>query len=344
MRRIVTISFTPLDASGGVPRWNRDFKSGFPEGAVTHYSWWDALPAVGGKDDHNVPEWDKARVLNQYLIWSKKISKDDIIIVDGFWGLGLEEFPNVISVAHGIWSHQTLEDVEQGKLPDFPLHHSVQVDYRKKHVARGGKIVSVSDFIATEIRKQWSLPSFVINNAIDLSVFSSDLRLQNWCDEKLVIHGVNDPGNENKGWKHVKHLIDSPFDFPADILSLDEAHKKYKFKSKPEALANADLVVIPSAYEGNSYFCLEALASNVPVIAYNVGLMYKAWGSRDCLDVGTILDRSLRSPEVTRNAVSSFLKEPHEVNPRRWVSQFSVDNFHEEWRQYLAREFGWVAS
>lgn len=332
MKRIVIITFTPKDWSGGVNRWVCDFMSGMHN--AVHFSA-NYIPEWKYGLCH---EWDAAKTLNAYLRQSKKISKDDIIIVDGFWGLGLEDFPNVISVSHGIWSHQTKEDVEIGKLPDFPIHHAIQLDYRKKHIASGGKIVAVSDFIATELRRQWGLPSHVINNAVDLDVFKPFNNLHIKKHNKLIIHGINDSGNENKGWKHIEYLK-KHLNEDIDIMSLDEAHNIMKMSSKAETLACADLVIIPSAYEGNSYFCLEALACNVPIVAYNVGLMYKAWGDKNCLDVGILLDRQKRCEEYTYFNVVKFLREPHDVAPRRWVSQYSLQNFHKEWNDYLRINF-----
>lgn len=327
MRRVVLITFTPKDWSGGVNRWVRDFMGGY-ENSV-HFSAAD----IPGWRPGMCHEWDAAKALNTYLRVSKKISKEDVIIVDGFWGLGLEDFPRVVSVAHGIWSHLTLEDVEQGKPLDNPVHHAIQVEYRKKHLERGGKIVAVSDFISTEMRRQWGFTSKVINNAIDLEAFKP---VQKNHQGKLVIHGVNDPGNENKGWKHIKHLKEN---LDCSILSLDEAHAQLGRATKAETLAEADLVVIPSAYEGNSYFCLETLACDVPVVAYNVGLMYRAWGDKAIMDLGVILDRQQRSPEYTCKAVKEFLDNPHSVAPRKWVSKYSVQNFQTEWREYVGREF-----
>jgi glycosyltransferase involved in cell wall biosynthesis len=335
VRNIVLISYTPLDASGGVPRWNRDFVAGFP--GTKHYSWWDVLPSVGGKDA-NIPEWDKARILNQWLIWSKRVTKDDVIIVDGFWGLGLEEY-DVISVAHGIWSHLTQKDVEAGKQPEFPVHNKVQSEYRKKHLERGGKIVAVSDFIANQMKLQWGFESEVINNAIDLEKFRPVQKMSNWTDSRLVIHGVT---THNKGFDHIEAVKNAlPND---DVMLLDEAAAFLELP-KYEALANADLVVQPSAYEGNSYFVLETLACDVPIVAYDVGLLYsistiaKNNGIIPC--IGSIINRDFRSPEETAKVAKFILdsvsRERSLYNPRKVAELFSIQNFHEQWKGYLTR-------
>ena len=163
---IILISFTPLDASGGVPRFNRDFIAGFPE--AKHYSWWDVINKYG---DSNLPEWEKAKVLNRMLLQEKKILPNDIVIVDSFWGLGLEQHKNVVSIQHGNWSHTTFDDVKAGILPEFPYHHAVQLKYRKEHIKRNGRLVAVSEFISDQCKLQWNMDISVINNAIDVNKF-----------------------------------------------------------------------------------------------------------------------------------------------------------------------------
>lgn len=337
MRNIVLLSFTPLDAGGGVPRWNRDFIAGFP--GTKHYSYSDVPGApLGGYS-----EWDAAYWLNRWLHTTRKISKDDIIISDGFWGEHLSELGyNVISVAHGIWSHLTKDDVVAGMQPDFPMHHAVQVKHRRDHLARGGRIVAVSDFISEQMRLQWGFESHVINNAIDLKRFRpKDFHVfQNPIPPALIIHGVT---TANKGFDHIEAVKKA---IPgAKTMLLDDAANELLIPGadKYEILREADLVVQPSAYEGNSYFVLETLACNVPIVAYRVGLLYsiseiaKRNGIEAC--IGGLIDRKYRSPQetakVTRFILDSVMRDRSVYNPREVAKLFSIQRFHDEWRTYL---------
>jgi glycosyltransferase involved in cell wall biosynthesis len=334
MRRIVLISYTPKDAGGGVPRWNRDFIRGFP--GTVHYSWTDFLKDQAPITPPDMPEWDKAKILNAWLKWAKLVTKDDIIIADGFWGTNLDGF-NVISVAHGIWSHLTKEDVDAGKTPEFPAHHAVQVEYRRRHLALGGKIVAVSDFISRQMKLQWNYDSEVINNAIDLEKF---VPAKERVPRKgpLIIHGVT---TGNKGFDHIETIGRMA---TCDVMVLDDAQRALGL-AKYESLSQADLVVQPSAYEGNSYFVLETLACGVPIVAYNVGLLNSI--SEIChkkgLDckIGCVIDRKYRSPQetlkVTKFILESVLRDRSQYNPREVAQLFSLQRFHEEWRDYLER-------
>lgn len=341
---IKLITFTGEHASGGVPRWVRDFKSGIE---AESFCWADVAGVVG---DGPIPEWERAKILNQWLRITRRVTEDDIIIVDGFWGIGLEELPNVVSCCHGIWSHLIKEEADASKAPDFPIHHAQQVEYRRKHLERGGRLVAVSQFIQHQMEIQWGFASHVINNAIDLEKFKP-MRADHGYKRPLIIHGVNDRNNLVKGWPHIHNLIGK---VDAEIWSLDEAHKRMwiepeKYDKYNDTLAAADYALIPSAYEGNSYFALECLACDVPVIAYDVGLFYEIAKRPEGLmsNAGCLLSRKLRSKEETLAGVKLALRKSllndttywEHVSPRGVAKDYSLQNFHQQWRDYLKREF-----
>jgi glycosyltransferase involved in cell wall biosynthesis len=331
MNRIILTSFTSIDSPGGVPRWNRDFVKHFPK--ALHYSWSDLVNDTGG--DIYIEEWSKAKILNQWLLHNKLVDHDDIVITDGFWGDGL--FPDkTVSVAHGIWSHLTKDDVDSGKSPEFPVNNIMQVNYRRRHLAAGGRIVAVSDFIAEQLELQWGWKVEVINNAIDVDKFKPLSKRKDRV-RPIIIHGVT---TTNKGFDH----IDAIKSLDADVWLLDEASERLSVP-KYDALKEADVVVQPSAYEGNSYFVLETLASGVPIVVYNVGLMHEAlkkgWNGM----FGTILDRKLRSPQTTLKATESILKTIDGPNLMRqgariFAEDYSIEKFGRQWEEFLVKEFG----
>jgi glycosyltransferase involved in cell wall biosynthesis len=340
MPRVVLVSFTPLNAPGGVPRFNRDLKAGLEAVGIecVHYSWSDVEPNMLGSSA-NATEWDKARVLAAWLKWTKKVTYDDVVIGDGFWADGY--WPErTCSHSHGIWSHLLPEEAKAGKPPEFPHHHKAQVNFRKQHLARGGKLTACSDFIAWSMREQWGFESTVINNGIDLEKYQP-LPPEDWFARinPIIIHGVNS-ADPNKGGDHIAYLKEK-LDGQANVWLLDEFIKTSGL-SKELALANADLLVHPSGHEANSYLVLEALACDVPVVAYDVGLMWRA--RKESAHIGWVLDRQYRSPEDTLDAVQTVLKiqseRPRPYCSRAWVSQFSLQNFAAQWVNYLKREFG----
>lgn len=351
--RIITISYTELNAGGGVPKFNRDLHAAFYDRECIHFSWWDhpfhpELDAQG-----TLPEWYKARELNQYLTSRGLLRKDDVIVCDGFWADGLESFPFVISHCHGIWSHLTADDVKLGKQPDMPLHHAAQVAFRRRWVEDLKKpLTAVSDFIADQLKLQWGWSAHVINNGVDTDTFKPMKKLiepfAQHPSHPLVIHGVNDRSNINKGWDHIEALkVRCENQSPKwTILSLDEAYDIFKVRSdypwdKPSVLAQADLVVHPSGYEGNSMFVAEALACDVPVVGYNVGYLYSVDKRHQDGFIGAILDRNSRDPKQFSFACLSVLDRvqnnpDHGFRPRRFaLEDLGISRFRLEWREYV---------
>lgn len=338
-RRVVTISFTELNAPGGVPRWNRDLHNVLRGNyELQHFCWKDFVTMKMVNPEMAVPEWEKARLLNKLLIWEGIVKEEDIIIADGFWLQGFEHFPRTVSVAHGIWSHLTKEEADAGKQPDMIFHHENQVRFRKRYLESGGKIVAVSDFIADQMKLQWGFDSIVINNAVDHSVWKVP-PFKTKRDRPIIIHGVNDPSNSNKGYDHIQALKDA--DLGADILSLDEASSRLGLPNQ-KVLGQADLVVIPSGYEGNSYFCMESLACGVPIVAYSVGYPYRFWknsakGGTFMGDIGIVLDRNRRDPVLTLGGVELALNSELMGDPRK--CSVPMDTFSFMWNDYLDGRF-----
>lgn len=339
-KNLITISFTPIDSLGGVPRWNRDFKKCFPE--TIHYSWWDFLKNQN-KNDVNIPEWEKARILNNWLVFSGKRKKEDVVVGDGWWA-GDFFHKNTISVSHGIWGHVTKKDIDNGVEPDFPFHHKNQIFYRKKFISKGGKLISVSKFISDQMKIQWKYDSEIINNSIDLTEFKfSDNFVPLNSDKKTIIHGVNDRNNPVKGIEFIDYCANKFKNENVEILSLDEAHKKYGGNKYNNVLLRAHLVILPSSFEGLSMFSLECLALGVPIVCYNVGAF---WELREIGEYDVkkwILDRNLRNKVVFFNAAFNMLKISEKKDLRKYFRDlaclFSMDVFKEKWKNLLEKEY-----
>jgi glycosyltransferase involved in cell wall biosynthesis len=340
MNRIVTISFTQLDAPGGVPKFNRDLHAAFQDRDCIHFCWFDFPWYI---EMEHLPEWEKARTLNHYLLSSGKLKMTDVVVADGFWADGLQAIPLAISHSHGIWSHLTKDDVDAGKQPENPWHHAAQVTFRERWIELQKKITTVSEFIAEQMRLQWGFKvDRVINNGVDTKLFTPAELFPR--DKLMIIHGINDPGNMNKGWDHIAELqlrSETDPELRCDLLSLDQAAVKFGL-SKPQALAQADLVVHPSGYEGNSMFVAEALACGVPVVGYDVGFL--GWHlMKNTQFPGVVMDRKFRSPAYTVQSVKGILAEYANgyketlSNTARCaaLNWLSAEKFAEGWRSFV---------
>ncbi len=343
MRRIVTISYTGLDAGGGVPAFNRALHSAFPDRSCDHFCWTDVPDGPSF-----LPEWEKALVLNRYLVGSKQITRDDVVVADGFWANGLERFPFAISHSHGIWGHVTAEDVASGKQPENLTLHNQQIAFRRRWREMNKSIAAVSDFIASEMQIQWG---FVVDRVIDNGVDGSVWRpLPSWGgprERPIIVHGINDRGNVNKGWDHIGLL---ERELNADVCSLDELSARLG-DDKPTSLATADLFVHPSGFEGNSMMVAEALSCGLPIVGYNVGYLWKLWrdAGEALAPVGEILNRNDRSPQTTLDACRRVLGRlerettydhsglHHMGTCSRMIADryLSIEKFRSSWRDYV---------
>ncbi len=338
MNRIVTISFTPLDAPGGVPKFNRDLHAAFPDRERVHYSWWD-FPWHMEIDDNGMPEWEKARTLNHYLVASRKITPTDVVIADGFWADGLDHHKLAISHSHGIWSHLTKADVDAGKKPDNPLHHAAQVNFRRRWTSLEKYLTAVSDFIAAEMELQWGFQiDRIIDNGVDTNVYVPTTK-RFPRNKKIIVHGVNDRGNINKGWDHIDALIlrsQTDANFNVEVLSLDEMAERYGGPNE-WALSQADMFVHPSGFEGNSMMVAEALACDLPFVGYNVGFAYEM--DKRGLEPGRIMDRNMRHPQATVIACVDMMERLRAGKTFRGrdiaLGSLAINVFQDGWRQFV---------
>lgn len=346
-RRIVTISFTELNAGGGVPAFNRALRAAFPDRVVRHYCAADfPTPSAFGF----LPEWEQAKSLNRYLIQTRQVTHDDIIIADGFWAAGLESFPFAVSVAHGIWSHLTREDVDAGKQPDMPLHHAAQVAFRGRWSSLKKSHVAVSEFIRNQMWLQWGFESHVINNGHPSQKILSDERRKSLRElielpvesTWLWGHGVNDSTNLNKGMDHIEAvyaMMDSIG--KSQNFSLDQLRKIKKLEKELEPgqfLQLCDFAVVPSGYEGNSYFTGELLSSGVPIVAYDVGLLYQARKEGWSTKLGELIDRRERDTSRTAAGARDLcqrLDKGELLDTREFIRNFSPERFEREWQCYI---------
>lgn len=380
--KIHLISYTPLDAPGGVPRFNRLLKQALEETGweVFHWSWWDAPADCAVIADRYWSEDKKAQALSRHLHVTGKVHRDDVIIGDGFWcgDFALMGYRRVVSVAHGIWGHVTYDDVLAGIQPENHDLHIAQITHRRDHQRRGLPIVAVSRFIQKQMDLQWGFESKVINNAIDPdSLGMTDEDDDDWWQQfedhpintpVVIVHGVNDRSNGNKGWSHieaVQRMLDNPMagghhhggmgPWPMKMMfgSLDELQVQMGMKNKMNVMRHASLAVIPSGYEGNSYFALELLNAGVPIVAYDVGLFYQMsrtleselvgpfWSEDNWMykDLGIVVPRKLRSPEMTANMTDRMLCTGRMFLPQnvqKTVQEFaSLDRFQMQWVEVI---------
>ena len=120
---------------GGVPLFGEYLRRRF---GATLWSWADY--PHGGR----CSQQDAAEALGRWLVETGALAGTDVVVVDGFWGRGLHDYPGlVVTVAHGTWRGiaQACGGGQAAVLGDAQA-----VEYQRLPV------VAVSEYVARELR------------------------------------------------------------------------------------------------------------------------------------------------------------------------------------------------
>ncbi|WP_127714272.1 glycosyltransferase family 4 protein [Halobacteriovorax sp. HLS] len=195
----------------------------------------------------------------------------DLIICNGEFNLGIEH-PNVINIFHG--SYIGLRDFTKSQISlKYYLSLTWQGALQVKDCANK-KIVTVSQFNASQLRKQNIIVSSILLNPVDTSKFKPVDHI-----DRSGILNVGTFKEWVKGFDLLKKLsfirddltcvtdirpdfncrwIESTPDL--DIVNIYQSHK---------------IVVIPSRFESASLVALEAMACGVPIVMNRVGYAFE---------------------------------------------------------------------
>jgi len=293
--KIITYKTYP-DHKGGASLYAWYLQRCFPGSAM--YGW------DGSVSKNDVPEQEKAKILNKSLLEKGLIKKGDIVIGDGVWGnIGLpsNDF-KLISVCHGPWA-RTID------------HKSPLALAQKKGFSRS-KVVSVSPSVKEQCKVDYGIDSYVIWTGLD-TIF--------WDSEKTVkkdILWLSSKWNELRDFKRIVKRILSNYNH-IEISSYDDRVNK-------ELYNKAKVFVHVTSYEGNSFAILKSLACNTPVVSNAMGLFQSA----DFVEKNQLGRVCRRDPyEASETIRACYHKTLH---PRRWiVENCTLDMFSKKWRSFV---------
>lgn len=201
---------------------------------------------------------DKALILGRWLDGPTFGMAYDVAVSDGYWGLGITSHP-VVPVVHGTWAefHErmglrpTLEVQRQGEAFNAPNSFPV----------------ACSAAAAREVRRHHGRNvTATILHGIDLAAYHP---LSFFDDQRpapppwIVLHAAT---NEKKGSRlipQIAALLGPDYDLQFLNAGLGQ---------EPAAFRRGHMFLHPTRHEGNAYACLEALATNLPVVTTRSGV------------------------------------------------------------------------
>jgi glycosyltransferase involved in cell wall biosynthesis len=298
---------------GGVEQFGMYLKRAIPE--MSLFSWPD-YPEFG--ENGHLQDYEKAEMLNTWLLKSGLVDENTIVITDGYWANGLQgKVARLISVVHGsYWGRYMIHQVFKWGDEVIGMNHvNAQFDIWEDDRV---EVVCVSQASADELGEFGAgceCEVTVIEHGIDLERF----RPLPDASHGLWMHGAT---SGRKGYDVIvrlaamgKHYIE-PMNERSGVP-----------ENKVARLNEAKCLLAPTRHEGNSYLLLEALACGVPLITYYTGLA-ESMDER----VGIVTDNL--DPYNFARLMDSF--DPSLYDPRGWAEEFaSFDRFAIPWRVYL---------
>lgn len=308
-------------------------KSGLRKGGVERFatyldravgggvSMWEFFDLPNWADWQSEHDFEKAKALSHWLWESGAVKENDVVVFDGYWGIGLVDKPvRAISVCHGSYIGTMIQMDKypwQGE-PYLPFHAQYQEATWKDPNC---EVVAVSPRAAQELHDLYGVESTVILNGVDLEVYKP---MPERHQDGLVLHAATGP---RKGIDIMGEIAG----FLKEGLRLEflQANEP-SFESEARRWSEGSLAVFPTRYEGCAYAGIECAACGVPQVHYATGQAC-SYDNR----VGLVVD-DLNSLPIAHhlNEMSDHLDD---YNPHEWAREFAdYERFAREWRNYLS--------
>lgn len=222
------------------------------------------------------------RKAQQLCRWFSEQGYDpDLIVTNGMDGWGLKTTVPVINIQHGTYAAFANAALHKASLEYWRTRY-IYSRYEKRGAQRATRVVATSPFTQQHVSHYYAVPSTIIPNAIDATLF----RPRKHTHHKLGLPDgplglfVGRP-DRTKGFDivlslaqqtpHINWVCIFPFPFTSPqknitILSGIPHHRL------PWYYSAADVCIHPSRFEGFGYAPLEALACNTPVIGTMTGI------------------------------------------------------------------------
>ena len=299
-------------ALGGVQVFQEHLQRAIPD--LTLISWSDYS---GHLDCKELKDFDKAAVLNEWLLGQKIIDEETVVICDGYWSLGLSgKVARLISVVHGSYFGRFLN------AQTHPWGEFVGIDHIEAQFETWKDPNVETVCVSEESMRELVIAGIdtsratVIHNGVDLDVYLPYKMQPN----RVLMHAAT---SNRKGLDIISAIMTIEPGIQIQPMNV----RSGKAEDKAARLNEAKCLIAPSRHEGNAYLLLEALACGVPLIAYETGLVPE-------MDARCGLFTDDIAPNNFVRMIGGFDERNH--SPREWAEDnCDVKRFIKEWRAYL---------
>ena len=296
--------------AGGVEQFGHYLQMAIPEMGLIGF--WD-YPAAS--QCQHLADYERAEILNGWLLDQGILGPESTVVVDGYWGLGLVgHVKRVVSVCHGTYFGRFMQSLI------YPWGEPVLMDQAEAQqemwTSDGVEVIAVCFEVQNELGKL-DIDSQIIRHGVPLDVFRP---IEGPRD--VWLHGAGHPRKGNDILSMMAQ-IDPSF----ECEQLGECPTA---EDKVERFAHAKALLAPTRHEGNSYLLIEALACGVPLITYATGLACE-------MDIRCGLVTDDFSEHQFLRMIHDF--DDHGYAARNWAEEHcDFGLFAAEWREYLGVE------
>lgn len=303
MRYVHVAQMDPERHEGGVAQFARDLRSAIPE--LVFYA--------------NPSDYRGVERLNCDDLRTGIITSDDVVIADGYYGVGLGgNVKRLVTVCHGTYA---------GWLRGWGINPSPKFERIRGWLLGAAKaqerafkesddVVAVSESAALELWEIYRIDAAVIINGVDVDKYQP-------CPSQSarVVEVAGD--DERKGSDMVAELREVGW----DIERLGYEGEKW------ERWQGFEVAFLPSRAEGGQYAALEAMATNKKIVAFRSGLFRVDVPERYFFGTS---DYHRGTFDALLHAA---LECEAELNPREWVLEHAtLEGFRKQWVKLLKGE------
>jgi glycosyltransferase involved in cell wall biosynthesis len=320
--------------TGGVEKF-----AAYLKGALAERGWevvvisWSDMPGHERYDRQSLGNPDKAYILGQWLDGPAFGVGYDIAVSDGYWGIGITSRP-VVPVVHGTWAEMF---VRMGMRPTDEVQRQGEA-----FNAPNAYPVACSAASARELRRHYGRTAVAtIHHGIDLAAFHPRDEPLPPGPPWIVLEAAGQ--NAKKGGRVM----------PAIAALLGSQYRIEYLNAgvgqEPDAFRRGHVFLHPTRHEGNAYACLEALATDLPIVTTQAGIFEDIpWSGSGQTVLGYTLPVTAR-PEDLAHAVRQLCRDVETGNmrgvPRRWAeANANLTGFADGWDRLLREIAGDHAS